>query len=461
MICPCQAPQGTCSHFFPTNQSKPFIVISRPLDPGEAFFFLSDHVSCMNFVVLAERSGTLQPEHIRRALDTVQQEHALLQTRISWTEDTGLRFEPAPGAAIELLCHHSSADAWQGLIEQELSSPFALGTAPLMRCLYIEVAANDSPASPATNCVLALTFHHSIADGRSGTEILRRLLSLMAADQTTAPSDPTTHLPSMAELMPAHYRWTEQPEAAKQLRTTLIADYRRHGVLAVMPWLATEAEHRTPRLIRLQLSAEASQHLLAQARAHDTTVHGALCAAQLLAQYQLQQTDQPTAFFLSCPVDLRPHLEGTPPTSPTGFFTSLISGTFQIKPDTDLWALAREIITQTRTQIARGEGHLLYHLYGLDGSPVPPQAMELFRKKALASLPNTMISNVGAITPVADDPAVQAISFALCPMPYQTLFTAASSYNGRLILNVGYDAARLSDATAQRLVQHMHQVLSI
>lgn len=442
-------------------------MISRPLDPGEAFFFLSDHVSCMNFVVLAERTGTLQPERIRRALDTVQQEHALLQTRISWTEDTGLRFEPAPGAAIELLCHASSKAGWPGLIEQELASPFTLGTAPLMRCLYIELAPADAPDGPANACVLALTFHHAIADGRSGTEILRRLLSLMAhdhadsADHATQPRAALTHLPSMAELMPAHYRWTEQPDAAKQLRTTLLTDYRRHGALAVMPWLATEAEHRSPRLIRLQLGADASQRLLDQARAHGTTVHGALCAAQLLAQYQLQQTEQPAAFFLSCPVDLRPHLQGTPPTSPTGFFTSLISGTFQISPDTELWALAREIITQTRTQIARGEGHLLYHLYGLDGSPVPPQALELFRKKVLASLPNTMISNVGAIAPVPDDPAVQTMSFALCPMPYQTLFTAASSYSGALVLNVGYDAARLSEATAQALVQHIQQALSI
>jgi len=90
---------------------------------------------------------------------------------------------------------------------------------------------------------------------------------------------------------------------------------------------------------------------------------------------------------------------------------------------------------------------------------VPPQALEPFRKKALASLPNTMISNVGAIAPVTDDPAVQAISFALCPMPYQTLFTAASSYNGCLRLNVGYDAARITPATAQTLVSTMQELL--
>jgi NRPS condensation-like uncharacterized protein len=432
-------------------------MISRPLDPGEAFFFLSDRVSCMNFVVFAERTGTLQKDRLRRTLDIIQQENALLQTRICWTEEEGLRFEPAPGQAIELTSHQTTTESWHSVIEQELSTPFSLESAPLMRCLYLEVPA--AHASTAASCVLALTFHHSIADGRSGTDILRRVLSLMVQNTTAPIRTQATHLPTMAELMPAHYRWAEQPEVAKQLRSTLLADYRRHGALPVMPWLATEAAGREPRLIRLQLDTDTSQALITQARAKGSTVHGALCAAQLLAQFKLQQTSAPTPFFLSCPVDLRPHLAGTPAVSPTGFFTSLISGTFQTGPDTDPWELAREVITQTRLQIARGEGHLLYHLFGLDGSPVPPQAMEPFRKKALASFPNTMVSNLGAIASVVDDPAVQAISFALCPMPYQTLFTAASAYNGRLLLNMGYDAERLTQASAQALAQGLYDVL--
>ncbi|MBT3068895.1 hypothetical protein [Rhodoferax sp. U11-2br] len=429
-------------------------MISRPLDPGEAFFFLSDQLSCMNFVVLAERSGTLAPAAIHRALDTVQQEHALLQTHISWTEANGLRFEPAPGQKIDLVCHRARGQHWQRLIEQELSHTFAPDSAPLMRCHYI--------ALPATNaCVLALTFHHSVADGRSGTAILRRMLSLMVQESTPATGIAPTHLPPMAELMPAPYRWAEQPEAAKQLRNTLVADYRRHGLLPSIPWLAAEAKHREPRLMRVLLDTATTTRLIQQARTQGCTVHGALCAAQLLAQWQLQPTAEPVASFLCCPVDLRPHLEPVPPTTPTGFFTSLISGSFLTGPDTDAWALAREIVAQTRKQIARGEGHLLYHLYGLDGSPLPPQALESFRKKTMASLPNTMVSNIGVVEPVADDPAVQAISFALCPMPYQTLFTAASCYQGQLILNIGYDAARITSDTAQALATGLQNRLML
>ncbi|MDD5028600.1 MAG: hypothetical protein PHH58_03720 [Rhodoferax sp.] len=44
-------------------------------------------------------------------------------------------------------------------------------------------------------------------------------------------------------------------------------------------------------------------------------------------------------------------------------------------------------------------------------------------------------------------------------MPYQTLFTAASSYTDRLILNAGFDAQRVSPQHAHALAQHMQEIL--
>jgi len=406
----------------------------------------------MNFVVFAQRSATLQPERIILALDKLQQENALLQTRIDWSEERGLRFEPAPGQPIALHCQPTTTDDWQGVIERELAQPFASGSAPLMRCLYLENKA-------ACSSVLALSFHHAIADGRSGTALLRRLLSLLANTRAATPTLHPAALPAMTEVFPARYRWAEQPEAAKALRHTLIGDYRRHGALPPIPWLAAQASARTPRFIPLVIPQTTSGHLLARARTENTTVHGLLCAAQLLAQHRLQAQGEASTFFLSCPIDMRAHLEPPQPAAPTGLFVSLISNTFQVGTDSNIWTLARAVMAQTRRQIARGEGHLLYWLYGLTGAPVLPSHMDAFRAKALASLPNTMVSNVGAIDTVVDDPAVEAISFALCPMPYQTLFTAASSYRGRLILNVGFDAQRVSLVNAQALAEDIQALL--
>ncbi len=422
----------------------------RPLDPGEAFFYMLDRVSCMNFVVFAERLGHLSRERLGSALDVLQQENLLLQASIEWTEANGLRFRHAPGPSIELRCQRLPDDNWQSVIEQQLSEPFVGEIAPLMRCLYLEMP---------TRSVLALCFHHAIADGRAGTALLRRLLSLMAADAEPAPRHGPAALPAMAELHPQRFRWTEQPEAARQLRTTMITDYRRHGPVPAIAWLATEASGRIPKFIRLSFSPSVTRSLLAAARKHGTSLHGALCAAQLLAQRQLQPGDQASVFLLSCPADMRTYLEPAQPATPTGLFVSLISATFSISDNTDFWPLARDITEQTRRQIARGEGHLLFHLFGLDGTPVLPGRLAPFAEKTLASLPNTMVSNLGAVAMVDEDPAVDAISFALCPMPYQTLFTAASSYRDQLLLNVGYDQARLSQANAGLLAQGIEQIL--
>jgi NRPS condensation-like uncharacterized protein len=426
-------------------------LILRPLDPGEAFFHMSDQVSCMNFVVFAERSGTLVPERIRSMLNTIQHENLLLQASVTWTEEQGLCFTAVPGAPIELRCHEVTMDNWQSCIEGQLSEPFAQGSAPLVRCLYLELA--------STRSVLALCFQHAVADGRSGTAILRRLLGLMATDVEPDRRKGPTLLPTMAQVHPEKYRWAEQADAARQLKTTLISDYRRHGPLPALPWLASEAVCRTPRFIRLSFTPDITKRLLTLARANGTSLHGALCAAQLMAQLRLQSATKPTAFFLSCPVDMRPHLEPVPPVSPTGLFVSLISATFLVSASTDLWELAREVIIQTRLQITRGEGHLFFNMYGLDGTPVLPDRLASFRQKSLASLPNTMVSNIGPIDTVADDPATDSISFALCPMPYQTLFTAASTYQGQLVLNVGFDAARLTQPNAELLAQGIRDVL--
>lgn len=433
-----------------TSSAAPII---RPLDPGESFFYMSDRVSCMNFVVFAERRGHLSLERLRQALDLVQQENLLLRASIHWTQENGLCFTHAGGPVIELRCHSVTAQDWQHPIEQQLSEPFAFGAAPLMRCLYLQM---DAPE----RSVLALCFHHAIADGRAGTALLRRMLSVMASQDKPSPLSGPDALPPMADVHPARFRWSEHEEAAKQLKATLIADYRRHGPLPAMPWLASEAAGRTPRFIRLTLAPEHTRRLLTRARKHGTTVHGALCAAQLLAQCALQPDTTATPYFLSCPVDMRAHLEPVQAATPAGLFVSLISATFLVSATSDFWQLARDITDQTRLQIARGEGHLLYKLFGLDGSPVLPEQLDTFRKKTLASLTNTMVSNVGAITPVADDPAVEAISFALCPMPYQTLFTAASSYQDQMVLNVGFDADRLAESDAQVLAQHIRHILS-
>lgn len=413
---------------------------------------MADRVSCMNFAIFAERSGHLDPELIRSSLAVIQDEHPLLQAAIHWTEEHGLRFEPMANTSIDLVCRTVDADDWQGWIEQELASPFPLGTAPLMRCRYLEMSSPE-------RSVLVLVFHHSIADGRSGIELLRRLIDCIAARTTLRTRSGASPLRPMHQVFPPRFRWADSPGSAKQVKNALTADYRRHGRSTPMPWLSSDAPTRTPRFIRVAFPPEVSRRLREHSRRHDASVHGALCAAQLVAQYRSLPGRDPATLFLSFPVDMRALVEPQQPTTPIALYASLISAAFAVDASTDFWALARGVVSQARQQMDRGEGHIFFHLYGLDSTPVKPDRLAPFAKLLLSTWQNTMVSNVGEVAAIDSDPAVDAISFALCPMPYQTLFTSVSTYRGRLLLNIGYDAGKVPDATAAMVAASVREAL--
>jgi NRPS condensation-like uncharacterized protein len=406
----------------------------------------------MNFVVYAERRSLLETTDIHTALRVLQSENGLLNARIVDCPAQGLRFESAPNQLIDLACHTVQETDWLHRIESELSQPFAPGSAPLVRCVYLQIKETQ-------RSVLGLCCHHSVADGRSGAALLSRLLTLIATKDKTPKIAHAQALAPMLAVFPKKFDWTAQSDHASQVKANMMTDYRRHGALSDIAWLNKDAPERTPRIIRLSLPPAASLRLLELSREHNTTVHGVLCAAQLLAQFKQQTKHDASTFFLSCPADMRAHLEPVQPTTPTKLYVTLIAAAFCITTETKLWGLAQDIISQTRRQLARGEGHLFFSLYGLNDQPVKLEQAAIFKKRSQSSWPNTMVSNLGRIDTVAVDPDVQHIAFALCPMAYQTVFTAASTYHDQLVLNLGFDAGKLAPQTAQALADDMLEIL--
>jgi NRPS condensation-like uncharacterized protein len=287
---------------------------------------------------------------------------------------------------------------------------------------------------------------------------MRRVLGRIASS-TAGDVCPAAPLPPMHAVFPARFRWDEQPEAAERVYEAVMRDYRRHDRPARLPWLEAQSPRRVPRLRRLTLPRDDLEQLLAACRRNDTTVHGALCAAQLRATYQLLSTTEPAALFLSCPVDLRPHLDPVPPIAPTGLYITILGASFALAPSTTFWDLAREVPALMRMQLERGDGHLFFSLYGLDRAPADVDALARFDKMVLATPQGSTVSNVGRVPVVEADPAVEAISFALCPMPYQSVFTSVSTYADQLIVNLVYDAGKQDDAIAQACADSMREQL--
>ncbi|GAA5175133.1 condensation domain-containing protein [Niveibacterium umoris] len=415
-------------------------MVERPLDYVETFFYLLDKLSGANFVVFAERNAPLDVARLPAALTALQAAEPLLQVAIHRSE-SGLHFAPAPGRAIAMRSVETDAAGWQAHVEATLAEAFADGEAPLLRCLHLAIS--DSARS-----VLALVFHHSIADGRSGAALLCRLLSLIAQPERPPAAPPQ---PPMHALFPPAFRWDEQEARAEAVMDALTDDINRHGAPARLRWLDSAAAKRDPRFIRIVLDAATTQRLLAQARAHHTTVHGALCAAQLIAHSRRLATDTPPTLFLSCPADMRPHLAPAPADLPAALYVTLVTACHVVAPQAAFWPLAEGVARQIHDKLKRGDGHLFFYLYGLDDAACDADAQRRFNKLLMNTPQGSMISNLGRIDTVAADPAVASISFALCPMPYQSVFSAVSTYAGRLTINMGYDAAKLAPDEARGL----------
>jgi hypothetical protein len=61
-----------------------------------------------------------------------------------------------------------------------------------------------------------------------------------------------------------------------------------------------------------------------------------------------------------------------------------------------------------------------------------------------------VLSNIGAVDAFGGG-HVRSVSFVLRPMPNQLAFLAASALDGRLVINLAYDAARLPGDVATRM----------
>lgn len=424
---------------------------ARTLDAGEKFFWMLDQVSCMNFVVFAELECQLPPATLQAALGELQRRHPLLNCGIR-VRDAGhvafYRTEPTP---IRLSVQPVAADSWQEPLQAQLAQPFAAEEHPLARALYL-------PRSDAPGSIVGLVYHHAIADGRSGTALLREWLQ-QALTGVGSAEPAHAEPPPMHELFPPQFDWQRHPDKAAAIYGDMKLDIKRYGKPADLPWLQQQHSGRQPRFCRIELSPQQTSALLQQCRAHDTTLHGALGAAQLLAKRTLLADDGAQTLTLSHPADMRPYLAQSVPDDGLGLYITMLSSSYQVAGDSDFWQLAQQVVGDIRKQLQRGDGHLLYTL--LRTQQVPPDAAGLagFGQQMLASPKGSMISNIGRVADVGTDLPVSSISFALCPMPYQALFTAASSYGGKLILNINYDAAKLAPGVATRLAQQIRAEL--
>ncbi len=404
----------------------------------------------MNFAVLAEGRGALGADRLAEALARAGKRHPALAAAIEADPAGRLAFVPRPGAPATLTREPGGED-WHAALAARLAAPFALGEAPLARLHWFE--------RPAGRWAFAVVFHHAIGDGRSGFRLVRELID--DARGAGEPAGPAGPRPSLTALFPEALSGEAGLARAQAWKAQLKAEPLRADAV---PGFAREGGEVRPAILALRFDERTVEGLARRARREGASVHGLIGAAELLAARGLfgDPPAAPPTLMLTSPVDLRGHLAEPVDDATPGFYVTLLSSLARVEGPGSLGMLAKHLTDDLRRQVAQGCGHLFYHLAApAEAIPATDAGIAGFRDWMRRMPPAFLLSNVGRAGAMAEAGGVRVdeISFALCPMAHQPVFVAASTWDGRLALNVVHDEGRLPARAARGLAERLEALL--
>ncbi|MGS2741789.1 condensation domain-containing protein [Sinomicrobium sp. M5D2P17] len=225
---------------------------NRTLGAFEKTFWLLDFIDSKDFAIAGEIEGRKPIAEWRQALDKVQQRHPNLSVRIVMDANSRPVFRHSAWSPIPLRVLEADGDHnWEQEVEKELATRFKTDEEVLIRAVLVQ---------RPEDTVLILTGHHALADGTSMSYLFRDILTAVTGQELEAmqpqkSNDETLGLP-------------EDAGAVGSERTTL---------------LTKDIKTVAPKISSIRFSGEATRSIIKRSREEQTTVHGALCAAVLIA----------------------------------------------------------------------------------------------------------------------------------------------------------------------------------
>ena len=232
------------------------LALVRPLGICERFFYLYSLGFPVHFCLAAHIEGAIDLTKFGAALEQVRKRHSALRVCIVEDEETGPRFYRTDNPIeVNVVAVDAAAD-WHGVVESELSLPFDTFPGPLMRATVL---------SGPDGASIALTFHHAIVDGLSGTRILHDVMRALADECLETLPPPPLIEEMIASVAPHPLVAGEEPS--------------HHDISKAGSRAAQGSEKFTANLAIAEWDQEETARLLRSCKANGTTVHGAICAA--------------------------------------------------------------------------------------------------------------------------------------------------------------------------------------
>ncbi|HLA34457.1 MAG TPA: condensation domain-containing protein [Rhodocyclaceae bacterium] len=417
--------------------------INRKLGPAENVHCLLDQLYCLNFAVVAELQGAIEPEKLDRALDTVQAEHPLLRAQIV-AIDRSYWFKPIAPSEQPLIVQTASLLHWHEQLEAQLRQPFVRELSPLARFFWFR--------GKGLKSVVAMVFHPSIADGVSGAELLLAILRYAALGvdapklrmarvcaQDLPPKKPA--LPVVRTLRKLLY-WIEKwGDALKFVRQLPGYTMRREN-------------ERQIESIPLSLPKNVTQSLLDACREHQTSLQATLGAAQLLALHDEFPQAEARHLALSAVFDLRPALDGALDAGDLGLYSTVFLNVLAIEEEPDFWLSAQTLALKQQRLLGSGYADIVHDPYRQGGHYAADlRAARRLHDWLSIAPPSSMQAVLGPFeTPeLGGQLHVKSLACLISPLPQHPICITATLCDERLTSYIIYDKYKIGSIQAHHI----------
>ncbi|RYF97067.1 MAG: condensation protein [Chitinophagaceae bacterium] len=294
---------------------------NRKLAEFENTFSLLDQIDSREFAIAAEIEGMESVEVWEQALGKLQQHHPLFLNavidRSSSPTNEYIESNTIPLRVFNVEEEH----CWEHLVKAELSTRFSTSETPLLRAVLIQ---------KPTKTIIILTGSLIIADDAAMSYLFHDLLSSMTGKE-----------------------WMGgKPYLHPQETVGLPQDVASAGPDGGTP-LANVFKNFGPKVSSVVMDAAKTSLLIKKARIHGTTIHGAICAAVLLAARTLRKEWWDRKIEVISPISSKKAVE------PNDSYSPYIKGHpvyLDGEQQHDFWEVARQTITgiggaNTREQV--------------------------------------------------------------------------------------------------------------
>ena len=386
--------------------------------------------------------GPLDTGALRAALGDTVRRHEILRTTFREAADGPEQVvAPAVRVALPMLDlpgdGDEAADRWRDVLRQEVRRPFDLSRGPLMRSLLLRLGDEDH--------VLAITFHHVVADGWSLQIFLRDLGAFYASRFTGRPCT-LDELPiQYADFAAWQRRWLDGEVLEREL------EYWRRQLAGAPPLLRLPLDRPRPaaasqegRILAGTVPGELAGALRAVARSRGVTLFVPLLAALqlVLARY----AGEPDV-VVGTPVSGRQWVETE---ELVGFFVN----TLALRTRLGGAATLDEVLDRVEEVVLSGQSH--------QDLPFEKLVEELKVERSLSYTPLFQVmlalQNVPPRMGEAADVVLEEVPLDPGVEKFDLTLSVAEE-ESRLVLALGYDTALFDATTVEALLGHWQRML--